>query len=256
MTISALPAGEPIKLEIFGIPVVDAHRDTVIAWIDAAIAANRRMRIAFLNAHSANIAWEDGSFRDILRGFTVLADGIGVDIAARRLHGRRFAANLNGTDFVPALLQAIERPLRVAVLGARRESGEKAVERLAALAPQHEFLYLGDGYFTKDSEQTVVARIGTLKPDILLVAMGVPMQEKWMARHLAEAPCTVAIGVGALLDFLSGTATRAPLWMRRARVEWLYRLLREPRRLARRYLVGNPLFLRRVLRESARSRRP
>ena len=84
---------------------------------------------------------------------------------------------------------------------------------------------------------------------MLLVAMGVPRQELWIARHIDERHCTLPIAVGALLDFLSGAVPRAPLWMRRLRLEWLFRLVVEPGRLWRRYVVGNPLFLVRVVRQ-------
>jgi exopolysaccharide biosynthesis WecB/TagA/CpsF family protein len=77
--------------------------------------------------------------------------------------------------------------------------------------------------------------------------MGVPRQELWISRHLTGASCTMPIAVGALLDFLSGSVPRAPLWMRRMRLEWVYRLWIEPGRLWRRYIVGNPLFLARVI---------
>ena len=85
-----------------------------------------------------------------------------------------------------------------------------------------------------------------LKVDILLVALGVPRQEEWICRHLAELPGCVAIGVGGLLDFVSGRIPRAPLWMRKCNIEWCFRLYNEPIRLFRRYIIGNPLFIMRV----------
>ena len=104
-----------------------------------------------------------------------------------------------------------------------------------------------DGFFAKADEPAILAHLEKVRPDILLVAMGVPRQERWIAEHLSEKHCTVALGVGALLDFMSGTIPRAPLRLRRLGLEWLFRLLVEPMRLWRRYLIGNPLFLMRVL---------
>ena len=107
----------------------------------------------------------------------------------------------------------------------------------------------GLGYFTAEQEPGIIARLEELRPDILLVAMGVPRQELWIDRNLSAAHCTMPIAVGALLDFLSGAVPRAPLWVRRARMEWIYRMWIEPGRLWRRYIVGNPVFLVRVVRQ-------
>lgn len=114
---------------------------------------------------------------------------------------------------------------------------------------QHRFVVIHDGYFPPSQEQEIVDRIAALRPDVLLVAMGVPRQELWIERHIDARHCTLPIAVGALLDFLSGAVPRAPLWMRRLRLEWLFRLAVEPGRLWRRYVVGNPLFLLRVVRQ-------
>ena len=88
-----------------------------------------------------------------------------------------------------------------------------------------------------------------MRPDILLVAMGVPRQEFWIAKNITSSHCTLPIAVGALLDFLSGSVPRAPAWMRRLRLEWVFRLIVEPGRLWRRYVLGNPVFLARVVRQ-------
>lgn len=236
-------------LDILGVPVA------AIGWHEAiALLADRITRrdftpVGFLNAHNANVACNDADFASALSRFFVLPDGIGVDIAAKWLHGRPFPANLNGTDFVPALIAAIKRPMTVALLGATRENAGGAAEELAQLAPRHRYVVIHDGYFTAEQEPGIIARLEELRPDILLVAMGVPRQELWIARKLTGARCTMPIAVGALLDFLSGAVPRAPLWVRRARMEWVYRMWIEPGRLWRRYIVGNPLFLLRVARQ-------
>ena len=92
-----------------------------------------------------------------------------------------------------------------------------------------------------------MAKILASRADVLLVAMGNPRQEFWLADHLPSTGCRLGIGVGGLFDFLSGDVARAPVWVRAARLEWCYRLMREPRRLWRRYILGNPIFLMRVL---------
>lgn len=244
----AAPAACP-RRDILGTQVASLDRAGAMALLGRCLAERRFTRVTFLNAHNANIAVGDAEFRAAMQDFLVLADGIGVDIAGRLLHGASFPDNLNGTDFVPAFLCGQEKRLRVGLLGARRENAEAAEKRLAALAPQHEFVFLQDGFFDAGDEPAILERLAAARPDVLLVAMGVPRQEMWIARNLTHRHCTLPVAVGALFDFLSGSVPRAPRWMRRMRLEWLYRLANEPRRLWRRYVVGNPLFLVRVVRQ-------
>ncbi|MDX8468575.1 WecB/TagA/CpsF family glycosyltransferase [Mesorhizobium sp. VK23B] len=234
---------------ILGISVLAIRWDDAVTLLSRLIAERRFTKVSFLNAHNANLAYGDPVFAEALDDFLVLPDGVGVDIAAKLLYGAPFPDNLNGTDFIPAFLQASTRPLTVALLGATRVNAEAASAKLSALARQHKFVVIHDGYFSPAEEPAIVERIARLRPDVLLVAMGVPRQELWIARHIDARHCTLPIAVGALLDFLSGTVPRAPLWMRRLRLEWLYRLWIEPGRLWRRYVVGNPLFLWRVLKQ-------
>jgi len=234
---------------ILGISALAIRRDAAIGLLNRLIAERRFTKVSFLNAHNANIAYADPVFAEALDDFLILPDGIGVDLAARLLYGAPFPDNLNGTDFIPAFLQASTTPLTVGLLGATRVNAEAASAKLAALAVQHRFVVIHDGYFSAAEEPGIVDRIEALRPDVLLVAMGVPRQELWIARHIDARHCTLPIAVGALLDFLSGAVPRAPLWMRRQRLEWLFRLLIEPSRLWRRYVVGNPLFLLRVVQQ-------
>ncbi|EIM77985.1 WecB/TagA/CpsF family glycosyl transferase [Nitratireductor aquibiodomus RA22] len=243
------------RRDVLGTDVSVISRDGAMALLAENIAARRFMPVTFLNAHNANVAVTDARFRDALPGFLVLADGIGVDIASRMLYGEPFPDNLNGTDFVPQFFRRQKEKLTVALLGARRENALAAAEKLSEQAPQHEFVFLHDGYFGARDEEAILEQLRALKPHVLLVAMGVPRQELWIADHIGPEHCTVPIAVGALLDFLSGAVPRAPLWVRRLRLEWLFRLGLEPRRLWRRYVVGNPVFLLRVLRQRFLGRR-
>ena len=252
------PAQPPLPaaptLEILGVPVAELGWHEAIALLAGRIAHGEYTPVGFLNAHNANVACSHPDFAAALSRFFVLPDGVGVDIAASWLHGRKFPANLNGTDFVPALITSIKRPLTVALLGATQENAGGAAEELALRAPRHRYVVIHDGFFAKEEEPAILARIAAVKPDILLVAMGVPRQELWIARNLSGAYCTMPVAVGALLDFLSGSVPRAPLWIRRLRLEWVFRLWIEPGRLWRRYIVGNPLFLMRVARQKLAGR--
>jgi len=246
-----LAAGEmiPDVRDVLGTKVLSLHRHEAIARLKDVIEQKRFTRLAFLNAHNANVACTVPDFARALDHFLVLPDGIGVDIASRMLYGDAFAENLNGTDFVPDLLRAFEKPITVALVGSQTEHGSLARDKLEAIAPNLRFVFINDGYFDAEREDVILEELRAIKPDILLVAMGVPRQEFWISQNISEAHCTLAIGVGALFDFLSGQVSRAPLWMRRMRIEWVHRLMLEPGRMWRRYVLGNPLFLLRVLRQ-------
>jgi len=238
-----------VTRDILGVAVTSAPMDEMIAHLNARLAAGERLKLAFLNAHTSNVAARDTAFKAALQGFLILNDGVGVDIAARRLHGERFPENLNGTDFVPAYVQRTETPLRIYLLGGKPGVADEAAAKLTALAPHHTIVGTQDGYFPSEKTADIVAAVAETRPDIVLVAFGNPAQELFIARHFDALGCRMAMGVGALLDFLSGRVVRAPSFFRAVRMEWVWRLMREPGRLWRRYLLGNSQFLWRVIRK-------
>ncbi|WP_421853994.1 WecB/TagA/CpsF family glycosyltransferase [Oricola sp.] len=221
-------------------------RSDALDFVHRRIAAGTFTPVTFLNAHNANVAVEEPGFRQTLQAFTVFSDGIGVDLAARILYGRPFRANLNGTDFVPDVLRSAPRPLKIGLFGARPGVAGKAAARLRAIETRHEYQVFGHGYLGAGEVDRALDDIARWRPDILLVALGVPLQERWISEKLTADHCTMAMGIGALFDMITDTVPRAPRWMRALRCEWIYRLWREPRRLWRRYILGNPLFLVRV----------
>ncbi|MEX6508519.1 WecB/TagA/CpsF family glycosyltransferase [Jiella sp. M17.18] len=244
---ACLPAGSRL---IAGIRIADTDGGTVIAELSAALAAGRVTRLAFVNAHCVNVARKDPDYHAALKRFLLLPDGVGVDIAGKLLHGAPFRENLNGTDFVPRLLSALQRrPLRVALIGAAPGVAERAAGRLARDIPAHRYIAVSDGYFGADGRDEVLARLAAAGTDIVIVALGVPAQERFIAEHLTSAHGRLFIGVGALLDFLAGEVVRAPKPIRALRIEWVWRLALEPGRLWRRYILGNPKFLLGILRE-------
>lgn len=249
MNIALTPngSGEIARRNILGTRVSVLSQPDCIRILDQRLADGLFTRVGFLNAHIANVASTDPRLSQIMADFIVLADGIGVDLASRILYGARFPANLNGTDFIPAFLAAIKRPLRIGLIGASPENAAKARQAFSAAAPWHQFETVSDGFFSPANTPKVLGRLEALRPDIVLVAMGVPRQEFFIADQLSPKHCTMSFAVGALFDFMSGAVPRAPLAMRQMRLEWLFRLWLEPARLWRRYIVGNPAFIMRVL---------
>jgi exopolysaccharide biosynthesis WecB/TagA/CpsF family protein len=222
---------------VLGVPVVDA---APAAAIKALLAPGRR-RAFFLNAHCCNVMARDRAYAAALgRADMVLPDGIGVELAAR-MTGRRLTANLNGTDFTPELMKtAARRGLSVFLFGGRPGVAERAAATLCLQAPGLRVVGMRDGYKGASGAEAAINASGA---DIVLVALGVPMQELWLDRHANRLSARVTLGVGALFDFLAGEVRRAPAPVRRARLEWAWRLAQEPRRMAGRYLAGNAVFM-------------
>ena len=238
-------------IEILGIPVAAGTTIEALAEIERLYEASAPALIAYVNAHTLNLAYKDDAYRRVLEGAgLVLNDGTGVAIAAR-LNGQRFPANLNGSDFNPAIVElAAQHGWPVFFLGARPGVADRAVELLKARLPILQVAGSRDGFFTDEDE--VVAQIKASGAELLMVAMGNPAQEMFLARRLSETGAKLGVGVGAFFDFTAGVVPRAPAWMNKAGIEWLWRLAQEPRRMWRRYVVGNPVFLGRVLKERRR----
>ena len=232
---------------VLDVPIQARSFDEAVDLIDDRYERGEPAAVAFANAHALNVAAENRDFRQALQQTLVFNDGIGLDIASKILYGAPFRDNLNGTDFVPNYLTRTRHRFRIFLLGAQPGIAERAAPRLSSLCPQHEIVGCQHGHFDGGEESEIVARIRKSKADVVLVAMGNPKQELFIHGRLAETGCVLGFGVGALFDFLAGNVPRATPWVQRWRLEWVYRLIQEPRRLARRYLVGNPLFLLRIL---------
>lgn len=212
--------------------------DEALRHIESILDGQDHRQVAFCNAHTASNAFFDVGFRRALSNMLVFNDGVALDIASKLATGATFPGNLNGTDFVPKFLATSERGLRIYLLGAKPDVVERVAAKIETLYPRHRVVGFHHGYFSESEEAEIVAEIADHAPDVLLVAMGNPRQELFMDTHRKALNSKLVVGVGALFDFLSETVPRAPEWVRRARMEWLFRLSREPRRLARRYTLG------------------
>ena len=166
--------------------------------------------------------------------------------------GYKVEEHVNGTDMFPLLAH---KPYRIYLLGGSPEVAKTALAKSRMISGCAEFVGCADGFFREKSEDEVFAELAELKPDLVLVAMGVPKQEVWIYENLSRFPGCTAIGVGGLLDFVSERIPRAPLWMRKCNIEWCFRLYQEPVRLFKRYIIGNPLFIARVLQSKFRRKK-
>jgi alpha-1,3-mannosyltransferase len=234
---------------ILDVPILVKTSDEAIELLDSQIDRKAPAIVVFANAHTLNSTAIDHRVHSILDRSIVFNDGVGVDIASRLLFGKAFPENLNGTDFIPQYLRNTKHRLRVFLLGGQPEVAFKAAGRLAKMAPQHDFVGSCHGYYSKSELPAIIAHIRRSRADILLVAMGNPYQEAWLNEHLEGTGCQLGFGVGGLFDFIAGVVPRAPQWVQAARIEWAFRLLQQPARLWRRYLVQMPVFLVRVSRQ-------
>ncbi|MGH2754820.1 MAG: WecB/TagA/CpsF family glycosyltransferase [Actinomycetota bacterium] len=243
------------NIEILGVPVFRGTTDEALELVEQAWE-NGPALVAYVNAHTLNLACSDPEYRALLRkAAVVLNDGAGVALAAR-LHGDRFPENLNGSDFNPAIVElAARKGWAVYFLGAGPVTAKIAAEILGERIPGLKVVGTHDGFFPRSEDDDVAQEIRNTGADVVMVAMGNPLQEKWLERHLSATGARLGVGVGAFFDFSAGTVPRSPAWMNTLGIEWVWRLWQEPRRLWRRYLVGNPLFLWRVLRSRSSRKR-
>lgn len=241
-------------VEVLGVPVARLTAAAARHEVVRLYERDRPALVAYANAHTLNLASRDSGYREVLRGADiVLNDGAGLAIAGR-IFGRPFPENLNGSDFNPAILEeAAAHRWPVFFLGAKPGVADEAAARLTSRIPGLLVVGTRDGYFAPSESGAVAAEIAATGTGVLMVAMGNPLQEMWLNRHLEATGARLGVGVGAFLDFTAGVVPRAPAWMNRLGIEWLYRLLLEPRRMWRRYVLGNPLFLARVLRQRIKS---
>ena len=240
-------------LNTLDLNLVDASCDDTI---EALLAPGRR-RVNFMNAHCCNVMQHDHAYTMAVRtADLLLPDGIGVSLAAK-MDGKELTANLNGTDLVPALLaKAASRGKSVFLFGGTPGTAEAAALALMAKAPGLRIAGTRDGFAGARNDQEVIDDINASGADIVLVALGVPMQELWLHRNAALLDAGLTLGVGALFDFLAGNVRRAPAIVRKARCEWIWRLAMEPKRMANRYLVGNVTFMARAAKMALRSVKP
>lgn len=238
-------AVNPRRLNTVYLPALDFNLvDSSAEQAVAKLLSPGRRRVFFMNAHCCNIRRRDPHYAQAVASADILLpDGIGVELAAK-FTGHSLTANLNGTDFVPQLLQrAASLGKSVYLFGGRPGVADAAAGRLVYDIHGLRIAGTRDGYTGAQDTRAVVADINESGADIVLVALGVPMQELWLHRNAGDLKADLTLGVGALFDFLSGSVTRAPELVRAARMEWVWRLAMEPRRMARRYLTGNLSFL-------------
>lgn len=216
-----------------------------VAAVEYYMDARAGVTVATANAEMIMRATKDAALRDVLAAAAlVVPDGAGTVWAARHL-GHAMPERVAGYDLVQELLRrAPAAHRRIYFFGAAPGVAEKAKAKAEQLYPGIKIVGVRDGFFSADMNDAIISDIRTARPDLLLVALGVPKQEKWIHEHLAALGVPVAIGVGGTLDVMAGVMKRAPRWMQKAKLEWLFRGMLQPKRAGR--LLALPKFVLKV----------
>src|SRR4051812_6728333 len=245
--------GAASRVDLMGCAVDPIDIDTALAVIDTAIASGGFCRHADVNASKVVAIQTDAEMRaSIESAELVVADGQSV-VWASRLLGRPLPSRVAGIDLMQRTIELAEqRGYSIYILGARQHILERAVERLRESHPTLRIAGYRNGYFEESEEDEVVRAIRAARADILFVAISSPRKEYFLARHGRGLDISYVMGVGGSIDVVAQFTRRAPLWIQRAGFEWAFRLVQEPRRLFRRYLVTNFQFLVLLVRHLAR----
>ena len=257
----ATDSGAPVfpTTDVLGVPVALCTEDEFVEALTRLAHPGRRLFVSAIHTHGMNLACRHRWLHDLYRTSRLaFCDSVGVRIGARILgHGR--PPRFTSADWIwHFCARATDEHIGIFLLG-----GESSVVAAAADALRRRFpgLAVGahHGYFDKYSPENdaVLDAIRAARPGVLFVGFGKPDEDRWAIENwdaLADVP--VVIPIGAMVDWITGRKRRAPGWMRRLGLEWLHRLLQEPRRLFRRYVVGNPAFILRVMRARLTGWRP
>lgn len=217
------------------------------------VAGSRRITVAFVNMHTANLSCEHPGYHHALSNADILFnDGLGVELAFMLL-GTRVISDLPGNVVIPHLLRKWRPdPCRVFLVGSSEDVIRRAGSYLMESFNNVRVTGTKHGFFAEQAEHELVKRINGSESDMLLVGMGNPRQEEFIARNRDRLNVRVAVALGGLVDIWGGKLMPYPTWISKLRCHWLLRIVQEPSRMWRRYLVGGPVFFARVLRYRSR----
>lgn len=236
------------SVSLLGVRVDDIQPSDLLVAIKDAIASGRKEVYGYANIHAINLAFEQPWFRDFLnRCEIVFCDGVGVKLAAL-MTGQKLQHRNTPPDFIRQICElAVENNAKLFFLGARPGVAEKAAAILREEYPGIQIM-THHGHFDFGAESdSIVNQINDFQTKILVLGMGMPLQERWIIEKLDKLNVNILLPAGAVFDYVSGEIYRFPRWMTDHGFEWFGRLVIEPRRLWKRYIIGNPLFFWRVI---------
>ena len=230
------------RLKVMGVAFLNTTMESAVELIRTQVHNRQKSKMYFINADTLNKTYDHVSLRKILNHTPfVFPDGSGVKKVCS-LMNMPMKQNVNGTDMFPFICKMAEKEgMKIFLYGAKEGVAKRMKEKVLQEFPDLQIVAAINGYDLHDNE--VINMINYSEADIVFVAKGAPLQEEWIDTHSKQISAPVVIGVGGLFDFYSGNVSRAPIWMREIGIEWIYRLLQEPKRMWKRYIVGNIQFL-------------
>ncbi len=244
-------------VDVFGMPVILATKEQLTRCLTYALENNYRGWFGSLNAHAVNLTYEYSWLKDFFKHSLVCySDGAGV-LFAGWMNGTKIPERIALTDWIFDICALTERTHRSLYFLATHESTlEKAVKNLTQRFPSLNIVGYRTGYFDESESKAIVEDIRKVQPHILIIGRGMPLQEKWLMDHFDETGAQIALDAGALFDYLAEEKIYCPAMMGEWGLEWFFRLITEPTRYWKRYLIGNPLFLYRIIREKRKRPTP
>jgi N-acetylglucosaminyldiphosphoundecaprenol N-acetyl-beta-D-mannosaminyltransferase len=246
--------GDLPAIRVLGVKVNLLETSALHHAIEEIITYDVRALVLHVNIHGLNLAYSETWLQNFLnRAQIVFCDGAGVILGARLL-GHRIPQRITYADWMWQLAEFCQaKGFTLFFLGSQPGIAERANDHLHSQFPNLKIIGVQHGYFDKTQNspenEAIIQAINLAKPNILVVGFGMPMQELWLKENWDRIDANIALTGGAVFDYISGELRRAPRWMTNHGFEWLGRLLIEPGRLWKRYLVGNPLFLLRLLKQ-------
>ena len=230
------------RLEILGIGIDRIDSNEALRQIGQFIASGTPHQIVTANAEIIYQASKNEKMKNVINAAQmVTADGSGVVWASRQL-GQPLAQRVTGIDLVNSICeQSAKDKWKIYILGSAPGVADTAANNIRARFPGCNIVGTHHGYFNEQEEAQIIAELEQLQPDVLFVALGAPKQEYWIADHIQRLNIPVAMGIGGSMDVLSGNVKRAPKWMQKMSLEWLYRLLIQPTRFKR--VLALPKFM-------------
>ncbi len=233
------------RVDILGVKVDAVTMQGALERIESFFEERKPVIVATANAEMLMRATQDEELKNILNAAElVVPDGAGTVWAAHHL-GYEMSERVAGYDLAQELMKrAPAKNRRVYFFGSAPGVADKAKIKAEKLYPNIKIVGTRNGYFKEEDEPQIIADIKAAKPDLLLAALGVPKQEKWLAKYKDELNVSVSIGVGGTFDVMAGVMKRAPKWMQKAKLEWLFRAMLQPKRAGR--LIALPKFVLKV----------
>ncbi len=241
---SKAAGGQRSVISFLGISIDVLDTDGLLERIITFAYEDTTRLVMYVNTDCMLISLDNDSYKQVLNtADLVYADGVGVVLGAK-IWGKTLPGRSTGADFMPGFCEIFSKyGLRLFFLGAQQEVVEEAASQLRGKVPDLKIVGTHHGYFKEEETSQIIRLINEAKPHVLIVGMGAPCQELWISKNRELLKVPVLWGVGGLFDFLSGRTKRGPQWLLDNGFEWLCRLFVEPKRLWKRYLIGNVKFI-------------